>query len=247
MSARLVQSVITLVAAAALIAADPPQSQSNFAFLPAKVGDSVTYRYEATESGSHSSGTTREAITLTRASSDDVAIDMLPNAARTAPTTAMIMEDGTLQAITPQETPARIASPSPSPSAKGRARVPRGSQPSFQPVLIPTAIPEARARFPQALSEVLSLLVTAGAPGEFPRTWIFTPSTLSGPLTLSLSRSVDGERTTFVADGSALANSVHVEVIVRPDGFVGARGTTKIVVSNVDQTQLLTTSWTLSR
>lgn len=228
---------------AALTGAASAQVASTFGFLPENSGGSATYRYEGADATARSSKATHAVVRMTRLGTDDVSIDVYGEGAPVVITPALILEDGTLQPFSRQA--------SPTPSASPTSQYQRGKRPSTSSPFIVTPEPAATAPppppFPQALGEVLSLLVTAGRPGDFPRTWSFTPSALSGPLTLSLSRTIDGTQTTFVADGGLLTNAVHVEVVLRENQFVSARGMTKVVTSDVDQNQIATTTWSLTR
>ena len=241
------QSVAALLAAQLVLSAAGAQA-GDYGFLP-DGGRSVTYRYEAATTGFAGNASTGLLITLTRLGADEVVITVRSQRGPEISSTAMVMGDGSLQALPQRVAEGALSSPSPGASPTHKpARTPRSRVATFVPLPEPSAgATPAPSVFPQALTEVASLLVAAGASGDFPRTWIFEPSQLAGPMTLSLSRVDSGQESTFVADGNGLGNLVHVECVVRSGTFALARGTTKVITSDMDQNQTSTTVWTLSR
>jgi hypothetical protein len=153
----------------------------------------------------------------------------------------MLGDDGSLQAFSTRDLGA-TASPSPTPTATPRGKrtpeiVMASSSP--RPVRQPEAIPEP-------ISETAALLVAAAAEGRYPRTWTHTLAGSSVPYVLSLSRTDANGSSTFIADGGGSGNQIHIEATIRNGQFTDARGTLRVVTSDMDQTQTLTTVWSIA-
>jgi hypothetical protein len=91
------------------------------------------------------------------------------------------------------------------------------------------------------------MLSAAAAEGDFPRTWTYTLSGGNGAqYTLSLQKTDSGTSSLLIADGGILGNAIHIEATIRKGVFVGARGTLKLVTSDMDPTKITTTIWNLT-
>jgi hypothetical protein len=216
-----------------------------YGYIPSGIGSSVSYRYEASTTGNASaSGSVHAVVTVTRISDDEVRVDAHQEGVQASrPVTAMIREDGTLQALS-QNAAGSTALPSPTPTASPRQR--RSAPATFVPLASPRPSAPQRESVPEPISQTAALLTAAAAEGTFPRTWSHALSSNSVPFVLSLARNDDGASSTFVADGGGSGNLIHIEAIVRGGRFVSAHGTLRVVTSDMDQTQTLTTIWSIT-
>ena len=215
-----------------------------YGLVPSSIGSSSSYRYEASNSGNTSAGSVHAVVTITRMSDDEVRIDARQEGVQPRPpVTAMISEDGSLQALS-RSAAGASASPSPTPTASPRQR--RSAPATFVPLSSPRPLERQSEIVPEPISQTAALLTAAVAEGSYPRTWRHALNNNSVPFVLSLTRNDDGLSSTFVADGGGSGNLIHIEATLRQGKFVSAHGTLRVVTSDMDETQTVTTIWSIT-
>ena len=208
-------------------------------FIPARVGATATYQYDATESGTLGNMPIHTSLTITRTGADEISVMLKTADGRSDVREALIGDDGSLQPFAPRIS----ATPSPSPTPH--------QAPRHRPIPTITDSPRPQAKhepagIPEPVLELASMLAATDADGTYPRTWRHSLSSSNVPFVLSLSRNDNGSVSVFVADGGGSGNLIHVEATVRDGKFVSARGTLQIVTSNMDQTQTSTNRWSIT-
>lgn len=216
-------------------------SPIEYGFVPSSIGTVATYEYVAGNTGDgRASASVHSIVTITRISADEVRIAARQEGFQPSqPVTAMIRDDGSLDALARS---AETATASPTPSGRPRIR-------HAVPTITDSPVPQQRRvapAIPEPISETASLLAAAATEGSYPRTWTHALGNGSVPFVLSLSRNDEGTSSTFVADGGGSGNVIHIEATVRGGTFVRARGTLRVVTSNMDQTQTVTTIWSIT-
>jgi hypothetical protein len=209
-------------------------------FIPERVNATALYQYAATESGTAGDSSVHATVEITRTTPTGIAIALKTAIQPRHVFEAMIGADGSLEPFAPNATP--LVTPSASPSAHPRARHPVATI-TDSPVRPPR---REEPTIPEPILQLASLLAAVDSEGLYPRTWRYALSSSAVPFVLSLSRNENGTSTTFVADGGGSGNAIHIEATVRGGKFSEARGTLRIVTSNMDQTQATTTTWSLS-
>gem|GEM_PF-4998922 len=209
-------------------------------FIPARIGSTAAYQYEATESGTTGNVSVHASFTITRTAADEISLALqLPDGQRVI-REALIGDDGSLQPFAPRNSP--TPAPSATPTETPRRRV--------IPTITDSPVPRARTELPGIPEPVLELapMLAASVPdGTYPRTWMHALSASDVAFVLSLSRSDNGPVCVLVADGGGSGNAIHIEATARDGKFVSARGTLRVVTSNMDQTKTATTIWSITQ
>lgn len=267
-----VQGVACAVLALTLIAATSPVP-TGFGFLPAKTGESFSYRYDATVAPAGSS--VHAIVTLTRVAPDRVTLTVTPEDGQPVAYAANITQNGALQPIAARGTGQRTDAQSPTTEATPLGGIPtpygggggnpggrggyggggrrggggygrNGGQqsPGRQSSTASPAPRPQEARLPTSILALSSLLSNASVPGVFPRSWLFTASPGNSPVTMNLSRTAANGETIFVGDAGNVS-SLHVEATVRSGRFVSARGSEKLPQPGTQTDQSPTATWTI--
>jgi hypothetical protein len=206
MSAALTVFVSGIAAAAV---APPPQAPSPAtSLIPAHVGGSVSYHYDAVETGPRGTTNTRAVLTLTRVVNDRVTITVTPDEGPATAVVARLGRDGALRADS-------------------------GADASDIPLDRPlggfTPVREARAAIPQSVRVLAALLASRPATGTSARTWPFAaavgPSESSVAMTARAAEA-HGTETTVVADGTGEVQIAAVRdgTATQPRSDDGTRG-----------------------
>jgi hypothetical protein len=208
-------------------------------FIPARIGSTASYQYDATESGTSGNISIHTSLTISRTSADKLSVALKTADGKSAEREALIGDDGSLQPFAPRS----LGTPSPSPTPT--------QAPRHRPIPTITESPRPKARheppaIPEPVLEVAAMLAAAETEGTYPRTWRHALDSSSVPFVLSLSRNENGPVSVFTADGGGSGNAIHVEAAVRDGRFVNARGTLQVVTSNMDQTATSTTTWSIT-
>jgi hypothetical protein len=209
-------------------------------FIPARIGTTATYQYEATESGTTGNVSVHTSFAITRISADEISLALQAPDGQRVIREALIGDDGSLQPFAPRN------SPTPGPSATPT------ETPRHRPVPTITDSPAPRARtelpgIPEPVLELAPMLAAAVADGIYPRTWMHALNASDVPLVLSLSRSDSGPVSILVADGGGAGSVIHLEATAHDGKFVSARGTFRVVTSNMDQTKKVTVIWSITQ
>jgi hypothetical protein len=228
--------LMLLVAELSTIAATLPVS----GFIPARVGTTATYQYEATQSGTTGNVSVHTSFAITRTAADEISLALQAPDGQRVTREALIGDDGSLQPFAPRN------SPTPAPSATP-TETPRRKP---IPTITDSPVPRARTELPgipEAVLELAPMLAAAGAEGAYPRTWTHALSASDVPFVMSLSRSDTGPVTILVADGGGAGNAIHLEATAHDGKFVSARGSFRVVTSNMDQTKTATVIWSITQ
>lgn len=237
MSAALTLSAAGAATAAIAVAPAPPSS-----LVPPRVGGSVSYHYDAVETGPRGTTNTRAVLTLTRVVNDRVTITVTPDDGPATAVVARIGRDGVLQADAgdvrargyaggeasdiPLDRPlggipgdSRGPSDSRSPSGYGGG----GGYGSGY-----GAAREARAEIPESVRVLAALVGSRTAAGANARSWPFAAAFASQGSVAMTARAGEshGTETTVVADGSGDVQiaAARDTTATRTDGGAGDNG-----------------------
>jgi uncharacterized membrane protein YgcG len=167
----------------------PPPAPS---LVPARVGGSVSYHYDAIETGPRGTTTTRAVLTLTRVVNDRVTITVTPDEGPATAVVARLGRDGALQADATNAPSSDIPMDRPLGGLPGDAR-------GFVPARA------ARVAIPDSVRVLGALLASRPATGTNARTWPFATVVQSSESSVAMTaRAGDshGTETTLIADGS---------------------------------------------
>lgn len=227
--------LMLLVGELSTVAATLPAS----GFIPARIGATATYQYEATESGTTGNASVHTSFAITRTAVDEISLALQATNGQRVTREALIGDDGSLQPFAPRNSP--TPSPSATPTEAPRRRV--------IPTITDSPVPRMRTELPaipEPVLELAAMLAAASADGTYPRTWMHGLNATDVPFVMSLSRSDSGPVSILVADGGGSGNMIHLEATARDGKFVSARGTFRVVTSNMDQTKTATTIWSIA-
>ena len=189
-------------------ALQPPSAPS---LIPARVGSSVSYHYDAIEAGPRGTTATRAVLTITRVVNDRVTITITPDDGRAAAVAARFGRDGALR---PDYADGRSA-PGPAGGSPAASDIPLdrplgglpgdAPAPSRYSVAGFTRNVEIRTPIPESVRVLAALLASRPAAATNARTWPFAAAVESSessvPMTARAGES-RGSETSVVADGS---------------------------------------------
>lgn len=198
-------------------------TQPNPSLIPARVGGSVSYHYDAIETGQRGTTTTRAVLTITRVVNDRVTITVTPDEGPATAVAARLGRDGALR---PDYADAR--------SSAGRAGGgdatadipldrPLGGLPGDAPgssrysVAGFTRNLEIRPAIPESVRVLAALLASRPAAGTNARTWPFAAAVQSSESSVPMTGRAGEARaseSTVVADGTG-----DVLIAAARDGF----------------------------
>ena len=195
-------------AGTATAALAPPPTPS---LVPARVGGSVSYHYDAIETGPRGTTTTRAVFTLTRVVNDRVTITVTPDE---GPATAVVARFGKDGALRADSVDAR-SSVRPAGGAADASDIPLdrplgglpgdAREPSRYSVAGFTTNLEVRPEIPQSVRVISALLATRPATVTSARTWPFAATVQSSESSVAMTGRMGdarGTETTVIADGS---------------------------------------------
>jgi len=172
------------IATAAL--APPPAPSPATSLIPAHVGGSVSYHYDAIETGPRGTTNTRAVLTLTRVVNDRVTITVTPDEGPATAVVARVGRDGALRADSTD-----------APSSDIPLDRPLGA--GFAPAR------EAHTAIPESVRVLAALLASRPATSTNARTWPFAAIVQSSESSVAMTARAGeshGTETTVIADGS---------------------------------------------
>ena len=218
--AAVLSAALTLSAGGiANAATSPPPNPS---LIPARVGGSVSYHYDAIETGQRGTTTTRAVLTITRVVNDRVTITVTPDEGPATAVAARLGRDGVLR---PDYADSRssVGPAGGGPTSDIPMDRPLGGLPGDAPgpsrysVAGFTRNLEIRPAIPESVRVLAALLASRPAAGTNARTWPFAAAVQSSESSVPMTGRAGearGSETTVVADGSG-----DVLIAAARDGF----------------------------